>query len=137
MEIKTSYKEQIKSPYELVAVIDALLKARPEDEQHKEYFYSFGLDGQNKIIYVCLEAFGTVNYCCPIVREILRNAIVKNAVSIIVSHNHPAGEVIPSNEDRIFTRKLIEACNHVGVKMLDHLIIGDKKYHSFADKGEL
>lgn len=141
MEVLNPPKVSVKSSRDLAQIIKSILDAREPDELHKEYFYSVGLNQKNHILYICIEGIGTVNYATPIIREIFRNAIIKNAVSIICAHNHPSGEVLPSREDKDFTRKLTEAGRIMGVKCLDHLIIGDNAtdliYRSFADEGEL
>ncbi|MCX5658006.1 MAG: hypothetical protein NTZ48_07320, partial [Candidatus Omnitrophica bacterium] len=80
---------------------------------------------------------GTVNRAIPIVREIIHSALQKFAISIICAHNHPSGDPKPSREDRDFTRELCQAGSVMQVKILDHLIIGDNQYYSFADSGEL
>ncbi|MEK7812174.1 MAG: JAB domain-containing protein, partial [Candidatus Desantisbacteria bacterium] len=95
------------------------------------------LDSSNKIIDITDAACGTVNCAMPIVREIIHSALQKFAVSIICAHNHPSGDTKPSKEDRDFTRELCQAGNVMQVKMLDHLIIGDNQYYSFADNGEI
>ena len=128
--------DKISKAEDIFKIVSALLESRAEDEKHKEFFYSLGLDSQNRILYVCLEAFGTVNACIPYIREILRNAIVKNAVSIIIAHNHPSGATNPSMQDTEFTRALKSACDIVQCKLLDHIIIGDE-FYSFADTGKI
>ncbi|MCL5277208.1 MAG: hypothetical protein M1517_05470 [Deltaproteobacteria bacterium] len=58
-------------------------------------------------------------------------------MGIIVAHNHPSGEVEPSNKDRLLTTKLKEACELVGINLVDHIIVGHEKYTSFADRREM
>jgi len=136
MTLSEQTNEKISSANDIAKIINALLDARPADEKHKEYFYSLGLDSQNRVLYVCLEAFGTINSCVPYIREILRNAIIKNAVSIIIAHNHPGGETIPSAEDSNFTRRLKEACGIMQCNLLDHIIVGNG-FYSYGDAGKL
>jgi DNA repair protein RadC len=102
-----------------------------------ELFKVVCLDSNNRIIDISDAACGTVNRAIPIVREVIHSALQKFAVSIICAHNHPSGDPKPSKEDRDFTRELCQAGNIMQVKILDHLIIGDNQYHSFADSGEL
>ena len=73
----------------------------------------------------------------PIIREIIHEALQKFAKSIICIHNHPSGNITPSNEDRQFTKALCDAGKLMGVKVLDHIIIGDNQHYSFADDGEV
>lgn len=102
-----------------------------------EIFKVIYLDSHNRITDIVNAAVGTVNHAMPIIREIIHGALQNFAVSIICVHNHPSGDPKPSTEDRDFTRELCQAGNVMRVKMLDHLIIGDNQYHSFADSGEL
>jgi DNA repair protein RadC len=122
-----------KSVYEIV---NALLYQRQETERHKEYFYAFGLNSMNEILYVDVVSIGTVNYVTPFTREILRLALIKNAVGIIVAHNHPSGSIQPSNEDRRYTMELNQACGMMNIKLLDHIVAGDG-FYSFSDEGGL
>lgn len=102
-----------------------------------EVFKTVLLNSQNKVIDILEESQGTVNFTTPIVREIFQKALQHFAVSLICAHNHPSGESTPSQEDRSFTRRLVEAGETMGIKVLDHLIIGDNQYYSFADQGLL
>ncbi len=95
------------------------------------------LDSQNRVIDIVEVDEGTVNYCQPIIREIFEKALAHYAAALICVHNHPSGEVDPSPEDKIFTRKLFEAGQILQVNVLDHIIIGDGRYYSFADEGGL
>ncbi len=73
--------------------------------------------------------------CTP--KEVLKGALLANAVGIIVAHNHPSGEAKPSAEDKELTKRLKEACNLVGINLVDHIIVGNGKYTSFMDRGEM
>ena len=70
-------------------------------------------------------------------RVILKKALEENATSIILSHNHPSGNINPSREDISLTKKIKEAASYLDITVLDHIIIGNDKYYSFADSGEL
>ncbi|OQB13700.1 MAG: hypothetical protein BWY16_00203 [Candidatus Omnitrophica bacterium ADurb.Bin205] len=102
-----------------------------------ESFKVVYLDSNNRIIDIMDATTGTVNHAMPIVREIIHSALQKFAASIICAHNHPSGDPKPSKEDRDFTKELCQAGSIMQVKILDHIIIGDNQYHSFADSGEL
>lgn len=78
---------------------------------------------------------GTLNSCIFHPREIFRFAISCNANSIVVAHNHPSGDPTPSQEDIRATKQLVEAGNHIGIKLLDHIIIGNGKYESLKEEG--
>ena len=70
-------------------------------------------------------------------REVFKEAYLLNAVSIICIHNHPTGDVSPSRDDINLTKRLIEVGDLLGIKVLDHLIIGSNTYYSFLENGEI
>ena len=102
-----------------------------------EVFKIILLNSQNRIITILDITEGTVNQANPIIREIFQKALQHFAVSIICVHNHPSGEINPSNEDQNFTRELMEACKIMRIKFLDHVIIADNQYYSFSDQGQI
>jgi len=100
-----------------------------------EVFKVVYLNSNNKIIDIADAAYGTVNQAAPIVREIIHGALQKFAAAIICVHNHPSANIAPSAEDKKITGELAAAGKLMGIKMLDHIIIGDGNYFSFADEG--
>jgi DNA repair protein RadC len=95
------------------------------------------LNSDNRIIDINDVALGTVNHAMPIIREIFHSALQKYAAAIICIHNHPSGNIAPSPEDNIFTKELTAAGNLMGIKVLDHIIIGGDSFYSFANDGVL
>lgn len=75
---------------------------------------------------------GTIDASIVAPREVFRPAILANAAGIIIAHNHPSGECKPSDEDRELTKKIYEAGELLCIKVLDHVVIGDGEYYSFA-----
>lgn len=138
MIIKEKTNETITTSTEAYKVFKAVLDMRGEEDAHKECFYTMGLNSQNSVLFVDLNAIGTINYCGSVVREAVRQAIVKHAASIIVCHNHPSGNTDPSKEDNIFTDNLAKACKVLGIALLDHIIVGtgnfDSLYYSYEGK---
>ena len=102
-----------------------------------EIFKVVYLDNSNRIIDISDAAIGTVNQAMPIVREIIHSALQKFAVSIICVHNHPSANIMPSTQDKRFTKELHDAGKLMEIKVLDHVIIGDNEFFSFADEGIL
>lgn len=100
-----------------------------------EVFKAILLDAKHCIIRDTTVSKGslTLNIVHP--REAFNFAVRESAAAIIFLHNHPSGDPFPSEEDRILTRRLVEAGNILGIRVLDHLIIGDGRYLSFADQG--
>ena len=80
---------------------------------------------------------GTVNASIFSPREIFLEALRKNAVNIILLHNHPSGEVKPSKADLLGTKRVLDAGKLIGISLLDHIIIGDRKFYSFKEEGLL
>ena len=78
---------------------------------------------------------GTVNQTTVSPREIIRHALKFDASQIVILHNHPAGDPTPSEEDMTVTRVIGNACDIVGIKLIDHIIIGDNQFVSFAKSG--
>jgi DNA repair protein RadC len=100
-----------------------------------EVFKVAYLNSNNRIIEISDAAIGTVNQAMPIVREIIHAALQKFAAAIICVHNHPSANIAPSPEDKKFSQELSAAGKLMGIKVLDHIIIGDGNYFSFADEG--
>lgn len=103
----------------------------------REIFVVIFLNNQNQVI--CHEEMfkGTINRVEIHPREILKFAIKVNAVSLILAHNHPSGCEEPSLADQMITAKIVEACAMVGIKVLDHIVIGGQNSVSFAERGWL
>jgi len=91
------------------------------------------LDSRNGVIGVEIVSIGTVNSCMAHPRETFKNAIVKGATSIIITHNHPSGDPAPSPEDVSLTKRLIEVGKFLGIEVVDHIVIGDGCYRSIGD----
>ena len=99
-------------------------------EKKKEYFIAVFLDSKNKIIKDEIISIGTLNSSLVHPREVFKEAIRNSANSIILLHNHPSGDCGPSPEDKATTEKLKDAGEIVGIKLLDHLIIGKNRWVS-------
>ena len=93
------------------------------------------LNSQNQIVDTADLFEGTVNSSSVSPREVIEGAIKYNAVSLIFVHNHPSGNPEPSASDKELTRELVYAGKIMRIKVLDHIIIGNNRYFSFADEG--
>ena len=71
------------------------------------------------------------------IRELLRHALLAQATSVILCHNHPSGNLRPSREDNDLTEKVRKACQTMSIKFLDHLIVADNNYYSYTEQGKL
>ena len=101
----------------------------------KEVFKIIFLDSQSRIIEISEAGEGTVNQITPLLREIFHKALQNFAPFLICVHNHPSGDPQPSEEDKKFTRQLVKTGEILLVRALDHIIIGNNSYFSFADGG--
>jgi len=101
----------------------------------KEVFKVIYLDSQNQIIEIEELFHGTVDASFVAPREVVEGALKYNATALIFVHNHPSGNPNPSNNDRVVTRELVYAGNIMQIKVLDHIIIGEGRYFSFAGEG--
>ena len=123
-----SVKQKIVTAQDVVNIIMPQMR-----DLKTEVFKVVYLNSNNRIIDIADAAIGTVNQAAPIVREIIHTALQKFAASIICVHNHPSANITPSPEDKKITGELTAACNVMGIRMLDHIIIGDGTYYSFAE----
>ena len=103
----------------------------------KEKFKVILLDVKNKIIRDIDISEGSLTESIVHPREVLKEVIKESAASVIFLHNHPSGESNPSKNDLDITERLASACELVGVKVLDHIILGEDNYFSFAQEGLL
>jgi DNA repair protein RadC len=125
-------KQKIDSAQNIVDIIMPHLRDLKTEASKVVY-----LTSDNRIIEIGDAAIGTVNKAIPIIREIIHTALQKFAAAIICVHNHPSGRAKPSSEDEQFTRELTAAGQLMGIKILDHIIIGDDSFYSFAEEGTL
>lgn len=93
------------------------------------------LDGKNKIIKDVTLTEGTLTKSIVHPREVIKEAITESAAALVLIHNHPSGEPQPSQDDIEITNRIISVCELVGIRILDHIIIGDNNYFSFFNEG--
>lgn len=106
-------------------------------DSRKEYFLILLLDGKNRIIRRVQVSEGSLNQSIVHPREVFNPAVKESAAAVILVHNHPTGDPSPSSEDIAVTRRLREAGEIMGIKVLDHIIVGDGEYLSFVERGLL
>lgn len=106
-------------------------------DNRKELFLILLLDGKNRITRKVQVSEGSLNQSIVHPREVFAPAVRESAAAVIFIHNHPSGDPAPSREDREITRRLKEAGEILGVRVLDHIIIGDGSYYSFVESGLL
>ncbi|MBU2490910.1 MAG: DNA repair protein RadC [Proteobacteria bacterium] len=130
LEGKILGKDPIRSAREMFDYLYLRLRDR-----QTECFTVIYLDAQNRALSVETLFEGTLTTSHVYPREVVRAALSHNAAALLLAHNHPSGEPRPSPADIHITRELVFACRLMGVRVLEHLIIGDNHYYSFAEKG--
>ena len=103
----------------------------------REQFIIACLNTKNEPTNITVVSVGSLNKAIVHPREVFKTAILSNAASIMAFHNHPSGETTPSQQDIQLTKRLYEAGELLGIKLLDHLIIGDGTFTSLKEKGYL
>jgi len=106
------------------------------DLAHEEFWIAY-MSRSNKVLARKRMSQGGINGTVTDIRMILKEAILLKASAIIACHNHPSGNINPSESDTRVTQKLKEAGNIMDIQLLDHIVISDKDYYSFADNGLL
>lgn len=104
-------------------------------DMKKEIFKVVLLDGKNKIIKDVTLSEGTLTKSIVHPREVIKEAVIESAAALMLIHNHPSGDPHPSPDDIEVTNRIISACELVGIRVLDHIIIGDNNYFSFFNEG--
>jgi len=112
------------------------LQTRLKDYRHEVFAVLF-LNRANKINHFQIVSEGGITGTVADPRVILKKALEEDAVSIILCHNHPSGSLRPSKADEVLTDKIKEAAGYLDIKVLDHIIVSDDGYYSFADEGLL
>ena len=130
VEYNVSFDRKITDPESIfIFAKDSLeLQKRPVEE-----FWCLCLDTKNKIIGIHMISRGNINASIATPREIFAKAILNNACSVILVHNHPSGDPSPSPPDITITKRIADAGNILGITVLDHVIIGEHRYVSFKE----
>lgn len=125
---------KMNNPEQIVGLAKQYLRMH---ELPEEYMYMLCMNTKLELTGIFEISHGTVNSSVVGTREVYQKALLANAVSIILVHNHPSGDPKPSMEDINITKRLMDAGNILGVQLLDHIIIGRPTYVSLKEKGYL
>jgi len=125
----------LSNPSQAQSIIRNLIKAQGQPD--REQFCVLLLDAKNKTIGLNIVSTGSLSSAAVHPREVLKPAILANASAMILAHNHPSGELGPSDADKAITKKIIQASNIMGITVHEHLIVSmdEDRYFSFADQG--
>ena len=114
------------------AIVDQLSDLR---KKKKEYFIALYLNARNQLIHRDTVSVGTLTASLVHPREVMQPAISHFASSVIVAHNHPSNSLEPSKEDIVLTENLVRAGKILDIALLDHVIVTERDYFSFKQKG--
>ncbi|UII31025.1 DNA repair protein [Fulvivirga ulvae] len=139
MNVRLSQEQKIKvlNSEDLYKVMQQVLLRENKIDRNKEHFWVVCLASNNQILLIELISLGTVNQTLVEPMEVFSFALQKRAVQIIMVHNHPSGELKPTQSDIEVTDKMLAIGKFVNVPVIDHLIITEEKYYSFVDSGML
>lgn len=118
---------RIREPADVVALLDGLRDLR------QEQFVVLTADGDGHLLRRQTVFVGTLDRCLVHPREVFAEAIADRAASVFVAHNHPSGNVLPSEDDRTVTRRLVEVGQVMGIEVRDHVIVTRSSYYSFRE----
>ena len=127
-----SADDPIRGPSDVFRLMGPRLRDLPQEE-----FHVLLLNTRHCVIREVAATRGILDASLIHPREVFRLAVVEGAAGVILVHNHPSGDPTPSAEDRAVTRQLQEAGRALGIPVLDHVIVGDGRFRSMADSGEL
>ena len=142
-EVELIYKSKVKASRrpKILSSKDAynvLLKAWDENKiEFVEQFKVMFLNRANNVLGICDVSTGGISGTVADPRVIFAAALKANCCAIIISHNHPSGNLKPSRQDEELTQKIKQAGLYLEIKLLDHLIVTNEGYYSFADEGLL
>lgn len=139
MDIQLTEAEKIKvlNSDDIYSIMQKVLLREQKIDQNREHFWVIGLESNQRILFIELISLGTVNKALVEPMEVFSFALQKRAVKIVLCHNHPSGELKPSEADKDITDRLIQVGLIVDTPVVDHLIISTKSYLSFVDIGLL
>lgn len=137
MNIDLSNEEKIKvlNGNDLYGIMQRILLREEKIDQDREHFWVVGMANNNRILFIELISLGAVNKTIVEPMEVFSLALQKRSVRIILVHNHPSGELMPSEADKDITDRLIQVGKIVNLEVWDHLIISTNTYLSFRDTG--
>nr|VFK12893.1 MAG: DNA repair protein RadC [Candidatus Kentron sp. LPFa]VFK29151.1 MAG: DNA repair protein RadC [Candidatus Kentron sp. LPFa] len=137
MDIKITEKEKIRviDEQDIFDIMRRILLREEQIDQDKEHFWMVGLDVSNRLLFIELVVIGGAYSANIKPAEVFRVAVWKNAMSVILVHNHPGGVVRPSEEDKDLTDHLIQVGRILNIRVMDHMIITADTFFSFEVGG--
>lgn len=135
VRLTEAQKIQILNSKDVYSIMQQILLRQNKIRRSQEYFWVVGLDNNNTVLFVELISIGASNRVHVSPPDVFRMGIYKLAMKMILVHNHPSGNTKISETDKNFTDKLLKVGKMIEIDVVDHLIITEKEYFSFADAG--
>jgi DNA repair protein RadC len=126
------YGASVRSPSDVARIAQALI-----GDSAQEHFCVFLLDVKNRVVGFTQAAMGAIDSCPVDPRSVFRAAVATGASAIVVTHNHPSGDLRPSAEDLHLTQRLKAAGDLLGIALLDHVLVTDTGTTSLRERGQL
>jgi DNA repair protein RadC len=121
--------ERCSLPEDIARIVRYVLREDP-----REHFVVFSLAADNRVLGFEIVAIGCATSVEVHPRETFRAAILAGAAAIVIAHNHPSGDPTPSDADRVLTKRMRDAGELLGIPVLDHVVVTDHSYTSFAER---
>lgn len=137
IRLKKHEQQKIFSSNDMYNVMQRILLRESKIDRNREHLWTISLDTANTILNIELVSMGSINQVIVHPMEVFSVPLQKRAVSVVLVHNHPSGQLKPSERDKDITDRLIQCGLMLNVPMLDHLIITEKSFFSFSDTGLL
>jgi len=137
MEVKLTKKQRIEvsGSKDIFLIMRQILRRENKVGRSREHFWVIGLNNASRILYIELMSLGSFNEATVNPGDVFQLAIHKLAVKVVLVHNHPSGNVKPSDEDKDLTDHMIQAGKFLSRVVVDHLIISENSYYSSIDSG--
>ncbi len=135
IELEEKRKIKIRNPRDIFKIMREILLRENKIDQGKEHFWTVGLNGAGRLMYIELVSMGTYNETYAVPRDVFSIAVQKKATQVIGVHNHPDESLKFSRQDKKTTKTLIESGRILGIEFIDHIIITTESYTSFCEEG--
>ncbi len=132
MIVRKTPSKPVSDPESAAKLLQELLNQEDAIDRNKEHFYCIHLNTRNHMTLIEVVSVGTVNASLVHPRETFRRAIHEGTASLVVAHNHPSGDVTPSDEDIHTSERLVEVGKLLGIPVVDHIIFSDTACFSLA-----
>lgn len=124
-------QQKVAQPEDVHRILQAVLQSESEEDQDKEHFWVFLLQADHTIKALDLVSLGTLNQTLVHPREVFSRAITQRCAGLVLAHNHPSGNLQPSQDDIAITERLVQAGEVFGIEVLDHVITTQQGFMSF------